>query len=298
MYGWLGRKTKELEMPLGFAYPAMLAMAAARTLSPPPTIRPTMYVCLIGPVHCGKSEVMKRAEWAFQWPSAITVLKGTPGSDRGLAKLLEVENDQLKLQNRVMVLDEFRKMLGKMDIQNSGLAATLCELWSQDKSSTADKKGKDLINCRLSILGGLMAENPQEFAETFGKETNAGLYDRFIYGLAPKWKYEVPEIMADMRNPYPVEAPKGSICYTMANDWRDTIEHGRERMAEIALRVALVTAGMNHDKTITAECMQAALNFMTWQEAIRDHYKPSKAEQDKESPRYRDYQERSRVLRR
>jgi hypothetical protein len=29
--------------------------------------------------------------------------------------------------------------------------------------------------------------------------------------------------------------------------------------------------------------MQVALNFRTWQEAIRDYYKPSKAEQDKES---------------
>ena len=44
MYGWLGEKTKELGVPYGFGYPAMLAMAGVRTLSPPKMIRPTMYV--------------------------------------------------------------------------------------------------------------------------------------------------------------------------------------------------------------------------------------------------------------
>ena len=88
MYGWLGKKTKELEVPLGFAYPSMLAMAAARVSVHPPHIRPTLYVCLLGPVGQGKSQAMKRAQSAFEWPNEETVIEVTPYSDRGLAKQL------------------------------------------------------------------------------------------------------------------------------------------------------------------------------------------------------------------
>ena len=158
------------------------------------------------------------------------------------------------------------------------LRTTLCELWSEDKAGSADKKGFDSILCRLSVVGGLMAENPQEFAEVFGEESNAGLYDRFIFGLAPKWKYTIPSFRSENRMPYPGTPEVPEYVYDMAHAWRDMIENGRERLAEIALRVALVTTGMNHDKTITRECMQAALNFMTWQEAIREHFRPSRAE--------------------
>jgi hypothetical protein len=276
MYGWLGEKTKELGVPYGFGYPAMLAMAGVRTLSPPKMIRPTMYVALIGPIHSGKSQAMRRAQDAFEWANTDTILRGTPGSDRGLAKMLE--DDTLQVQSRLLLQDELRKTLSKMDIQGSCLATTLCELWSEDKAGSADKKGFDSILCRLSIVGGLMAENPQEFAEVFGKESNAGLYDRFIFGLAPKWKYTIPSFRSENRMPYPGTPEVPEYVYDMAHAWRDMIENGRERLAEIALRVALVTTGMNHDKTITRECMQAALNFMTWQEAIREHFRPSRAE--------------------
>ena len=39
MYGWLGAKTKELGVPLGYGYPSMLAMAAARIAVHPQHVR-------------------------------------------------------------------------------------------------------------------------------------------------------------------------------------------------------------------------------------------------------------------
>jgi hypothetical protein len=63
MYGWLGHKTRELGVHLGFGYPAMLAMAAARVQAFPQYVRPTICACLIGPVHRGKSQAMARAKF-------------------------------------------------------------------------------------------------------------------------------------------------------------------------------------------------------------------------------------------
>jgi hypothetical protein len=248
-----------------------------------------MYVALIGPIHSGKSQALDRAYNAFEWSNGETVQRMSPRSDRGLAKILEPTSTNSKAgpgawavpESRLLLQDELRTTINKMNIQNSTLGSTLCELWSQDTAGSADKKGKDKIFSRLSIVGGLLANNPEEFAETFGRETNAGLYDRFVYGLAPRWKYTVPEIMPENRCPFPVQVP--TYCYEMAHEWRDTAEHGRERLAEIALRVAVITAGMNHEGTVTRECLRAALNFMSWQESIRDYYRPSQAEPDKES---------------
>jgi hypothetical protein len=61
MYGWLGDMARELDTPLGFAYPAALTVFAAQITSHPKHVRPTLYTCLIGPIHCGKSETIKRA---------------------------------------------------------------------------------------------------------------------------------------------------------------------------------------------------------------------------------------------
>lgn len=283
MYGWLGEKTLEMDVPIGYGYPAMLAMGAVRTLMFPENVRPTLYVALIGDIHTGKSQAIKRAQKAFHWTNTALpiIINKVPGSDRGLAKMLEDE-DNLNATNHLLVQDELRQTLSKMNISNSGLAAVLCTLWDDDKAGSADKKGADNIFVRLSILGALKANSPEEFTATWGAETNAGLYDRFIYGLAPKWKYTVPAITPEDRVAQTVVVP--ALAYDMAHAWRDMFEDvDRKRMAEIALRIAVITAGMNEERTITRECMQAALNFMTWQEGIRNFYKPSHAEQDKES---------------
>jgi hypothetical protein len=54
MCGWCGEKARELETPLGYAYPAIVTALAAMINGTTRGIRPTMYTVLIGPVHCGK----------------------------------------------------------------------------------------------------------------------------------------------------------------------------------------------------------------------------------------------------
>jgi hypothetical protein len=290
MYGWLGDKTRELGVHLGFGYPAMLAMAAARVQAFPQYVRPTIYVCLIGRVHCGKSQAMERAKEAFRWTNDEQIIEESPYSDRGLAKQLAGTSAWQALgpsawktpEVRLFLWDEMNVVMKKMCVQGSTLSSVLCTLWSSDRAGGADKKSSDKVFSRLNIIGGIPVDSEQQFTEIFGNATAAGLYDRFVYGLSPEWNYAIPDIKPEARIPVVVQIPKH--IYDMAHAWRDMdSEIDRKRLCEIALRIMVITAGINYDSTVTHECAQAALNFMTWQEAIRDKFKPSLAEPDKES---------------
>ena len=58
----------------------------------------------------------------------------------------------------------------------------------------------------------------------------------------------------------------------------DYDDHDRNRLGEIVLRVALISASANRDKSITKECLAAAFKFGQWQETIKYNYRPSRAE--------------------
>ena len=49
----------------------------------------------------------------------------------------------------------------------------------------------------------------------------------------------------------------------------------RDRLAEQAMRVAVITASCNGDSEITRECLDAALRFAEWQERIQKVYQPA-----------------------
>ena len=283
MYGWCAEKARELETPLGYAYPAIVTAVAAMINGTTRGIRPTMYTVLIGPVHCGKTETIKRAIDSLLWPDPATVKWTVPGSDRGLINIFggkkKDDKDKDPVSNarfaktHLLAQDEFRNTINKSNISGSSLAPTLCSLWSQDEAGAADKTGEHICLVKLNILGGLKADDPEEFAEVFGKESTAGLYDRCVYGIAPKgWKWQPWEPKPAPRMPSnPAITPE---CYQMLARWRDTNPVSRGRLGEIALRIAYITAAANHDKTISTECMRCALEFAEWQESIRAGYRP------------------------
>jgi len=283
MYGWLGHAARELETPLGFAYPAMLTAFAAQIQVYPRHIRPTLYTCLIGPVHCGKSETIKRATQYLHFNEPGAVKWTVPGSDRGLLKIFgdkkkddrEKKEDAVGLEvpkARLLAQDELRNTIAKANIQGSSLPATLCTLWSMDEAGAADKTGEHTATVKLNILGALKADDAEDFAEVFGKDSTAGLYDRFIYGVASKgWQFQTWEREMQYRSPKGCMVP--AHCYQRVNEWRDAEPVGRGRLAEIALRVAYITASANHDTEVTVEAVEAALEFCEWQEFIRAGYK-------------------------
>lgn len=282
MYGWLGDVARKLETPLGFAYPAVLTKWAAQIQVFPKHVRPTLYTCLLGPVHCGKSETIKRADAYIHLYDADAVKWTVPGSDRGLINIFggkkQKDDKDEKAhaetpKTRLLLQDELRNTIAKANIQGSSLPSTLCSLWSQDEAGAADKTGEHVCLVRLNILGALKADDAEDFAEVFGKESTTGLYDRFIFGIAPKgWKYHKWEC------PEPVKrAPKGcgipGDIFQMLEEWRDVDAKTRGRLGEIALRIAYITSAANHDSEVTTESMRCALEFVQWQEAIRSAYK-------------------------
>ena len=290
MYGWLGWAARELETPLGFAYPAMLTAAASLIKLYPRHIRPTLYTCLIGPIHCGKSETIKRAVGYKNQPGLLsfppdTVKWTVPGSDRGLIKIFERDKDEETLLDAMIVpthllaQDELRNTLAKAGIQNSSLPSTLCTAWEHDEVGTADKTGKHDAELHLNILGALKADDAEDFADVFSKETTTGLYDRFIFGLAPKgWEFSKWEKPLQVRSPKSCTVPEA--CWSMMKEWRAIEPIGRGRLGEIAMRIAYITSAMNHDPEMTPEAMKAALEFCDWQEWIRSNYKAGMGDSD------------------
>lgn len=286
MYGWLGWAARELRTPLGFAYPAMLTAGASQIQVYPRHVRPTLYTCLIGGVHSGKSETIKRAIGYRNQPGILTfkpdVIKWTvPGSDRGLIKIFGADKKEDKTvvelslntaPTRLLAQDELRNTIAKANIQNSALPSTLCSLWEQDEAGAGDKTGEHTAMLQLNILGALKADDAEDFAEVFGKDTTSGLYDRFIYGLAPAgWEFEKWEHNLEFRTPKPCTIP--DYCWEMMKEWRRVEPIGRGRLGEIAMRIAYITSAMNHDPEVTAEAMRCALEFCDWQEWIRTAYK-------------------------
>jgi hypothetical protein len=280
LYGWLGGKARELEMPLGYTYPAIVTAFAGHNIMQMGNVRPTLYTCLIGPVHSGKSVAADRAVKSLNYGRSDAVKTTTPGSDRGLYNLFGVkkqkETDKCEiLKTHILVQDELRDTFGKISVQGSSLAPTLCKLWSLDEAGSADKQGEHTVHVRLSILGALKAKDATDFARVFGSATNDGLYDRFVYGIIPKgWEYEDWSPKPEGRRPKGTSIPR--FCYEMVKEWRSEgrkVGLDRGRLGEIALRWALITASANHDSDITLEGMEKALLFCEWQENIRSTYK-------------------------
>jgi len=85
----------------------------------------------------------------------------------------------------LLVQDEFRNMFAKSNIDNSALPYMLNDLFYHDEFETTNQKGSMACRPKLSIIGGLTCANAEEFADVFGKATTTGMYDRFIYGVAP-----------------------------------------------------------------------------------------------------------------
>lgn len=287
MYGWLGNKARGLEMPLGYAYPAIMTAFAGQNITMiSDMVRPTLYTCLIGPIHSGKSVAIERACRSLIYSNQDGIITDTPGSDRGLYNLFAApkckpgEEPVKILKTHLLAQDELRDTFGKISVQGSSLAPTLCKLWSQDEAGSADKTGCHHVSVRLSILGALKAKDTEDFADVFGKGANDGLYDRFVFGVIPKgWKWEPWAPNPERRFPKGTSIPLD--IFNMLREWRNANaeqDADRYRLGEIALRVALITASANHDAEVTFECMRAALEFCEWQEQIRNTYKAGESE--------------------
>ena len=273
MYGYLGQRAKELQVPIGYGYPSLLAVGGALGCyesGEKQHVRGTLYVALLGPVGQGKSIAMERAMEALQVPEN-RIDSHVHGSERGFIKYHE---DKVGSEPVLLLQDEFLTMMQKCGIDHSGLAPTLCQLWSRDKASASDKRGEESCSVRLSLLGNLACNDGAEFAEIFAKGTNKGLADRFVFGLGEPVRYRPVAIERQLIHPSTCKIP--GWCYDRVHEWAGPIIE-RRRLGENILRVTLISACMNRDFEITDAGFTAALRFVEWQEQLRGRYQPSMA---------------------
>jgi hypothetical protein len=283
-YGWLGEIAASLNAPMSLAYPTMLCAFAGQGVPKSGSVRGNLYGCLIGPKGTGKTRTIDRGLSKLEYEYPRQIKKRYPGSEHGLMLTLDgkkpkdMEDLDWKLTKPfLLVQDEYRSTFGKMSIDNSALPYMINHLFNQSDYETASQKGSMVCIAQLSMIGGLTAENAEEFGEVFGKATTTGTYDRFLYGIAPpKWDWDdewEKDAVPTRRLPKAVSIP--SEIYAAKKAWQAEDPEVRRRLGELALRIALVTASANGDHSVSLGCLRAALKFCEWQQAIRAWYRPS-----------------------
>ena len=290
LYGVAGEIARSLDSPLNWAYPSVLTLFTSRPIPMTSVIRPTLYCDLVGPPEDGKSLSYKRAMKTLGMEHSINIFRGVPGSDRGLEEILaqplpaeHKKGDPIirEMTRKCIVMDEALTLLSKMSIQGSGLALStaLTHLWDEDEESGGVKKDPWTIFARISMLGALACKDRTDFSRTMGVTTLGGYFSRLLICPGPNgWKYtQTWRPTLAIRHPSTVTISDDNIFEFEA--WRDDPPEGvkRGRICEIAERIALISASLNHDKVLTPECIQAALRFAEWQEKVKRHYHASQA---------------------
>lgn len=297
MYGRLREVAESLDVPLGFAYPAVLTFAG---LSVHPAVIPgigisvggeqvlgSLYVCLMGEPSSGKGKATERARAAVPVIpfDSENIIEANPNSDRGLARILEdlpLSADIANPDRRVLLIaDEMGKVLEKGGIQGSGggLISDLNTLYTKNRAGGADKKKIAFVkDIRLSFLANLPITSPEDFSTYFGQQTTSGLSDRFIFAVPEKPMMTEPMSIpkADIRYSNNVVMPKE--FFRRVNKWKaDSITTRGRRMGENLLRIALIASCANNDPEVTEQSFEAACRFMEWQAEVRKIYKPGQA---------------------
>jgi len=307
MYGILGEQAKMLDLPLGYAFPAMLA---AYSVEPDfdemcDDTRINIYLAIAGSIGSGKNEAMKRAIKVRALTKGVDYKRSELASNRGLMNLIGEKISHKKGGKEVektpgpkkflLQTNEIVAIFKKASIDNSTLFEMLCDLWDENDYSVPDRKGTQDCDCRLSWVGGLPISVPEDFAKVFGKQTSFGLMSRFIFAYSTKpWRHKSWKCPAASQT-VPIDADsmefpaaEGRVeCFSpeaeaMMEAWWDTAHaaDASNRLQYNLKKVAILTASANRDKLVTGECMAKAIKFMNWQIALRSLFKPSEATTD------------------
>jgi hypothetical protein len=256
----------------GWLYHSLLAVASALGIEDRDhNVRSNLYVALVGDVELGKSVCMSTAASSILLPEG-TLLDSVPGSDRGLITMLP-DNEP---SPRLLVVDEGLWLTMKNGIQGSSLPQMLNTLWGKDAAGASDKRGEEKCYAKLSILLNLTCKDPAEFAAAFGASTVTGLASRFLLSHSSTFvDYQKVARQISSFQPKPVKIP--DWAWAAKSEWGSRSK-ARRRLTEQVLRMALVMAGVNGDREITKECLEAAFRLGELQERTRAVYRPGVAE--------------------
>ncbi len=308
----LGDMARDMQMPLGLAYPAVLACVSVKpTLDRMCGARLNLYTCLIVKPGGGKNEAIRRAIEVTDLTSRVDYLMSAPGGDAQLVSLLgdrpsgkRGDRERIPGPKRLLLIcNEIGDMLSKTGIDNSTLATRMCDFWDCNEYDKPTGKSGEVahVDCRLSWLGGLPAsvEKPEKFSELFGGQTNYGLDMRFIYGYTgTKFNHK------DWERPR-----KSVVCHAIADE-DDALESlsftasngitvvrtiteeamaiyeawepggdAEGRLKYNAKKIAILKAAFIGESEVSARRMRQAIIFMEWQIKLRKVFKPGQAKE-------------------
>jgi hypothetical protein len=325
MYGFLGDAVRATDAPKGPAYCAALALVAGRginlsanTVGP----RPNIYVVAVGAPNAGKTGSFNRVRDVMRLRERRDYIKTSPVSDTGVLRMFRgnlknTDPAPTTPDAKLIFSDEMRRMLKKMDIENSGLAELFNELWDGDYTSVYKAAVALEINTRVSIYTCLTASDPDEFREWFGSDLTGGFASRSVIAPVPSgWDWDLSWIAPSLSFPgeeppaeFPIDGPGpyGTLGVAKDAEWEERKDRGfrpslavsfpkelyaivseweagykargidPDRVPAIALSVAVISAAGNGESTVTPECLKAALAFGDWQMSVREVYQPSEA---------------------
>jgi hypothetical protein len=194
----------------------------------------------------------------------------------------------------LLVTHEMTDVLRMTGVDCSTLASRLCDFW--DDSEHVYPTGKDgviSVDCRLHWIGGVpaSAENPTRFTELFDSETSHGLYDRLLIGYSKeKFNYRPWEPPAKVEEtldykdytalvqPVPFVGAISEGAQKLFDDWNPV--GGGSRIKQNCIKIAMIATMMNHEETVTEECMRCAIGIMEWQIELRKVFQPGEALND------------------
>jgi hypothetical protein len=259
--------------PISYAWPALVTVAGA-LIQPRNSdeLRTNLYTGLVGDIGTGKSQSIDLAFYLLDARAAGIVHDMKAGSAEGL--LGAIGEQTLPV---VLSPDELSHLLAKSQIENASFPMILNSLFYQDSQTLIAARQKRIaFDARLSILGGIVQD---KFEDSFGTETVAGLFDRFLFGLVPSeyvcnWRPAQggPAHKADPNRPLLSLPEINGDVWEQKDEW--TKAGNSSRIIEIALRVAAICAAFDGRKELKACDLEPALELARYQEDVRRVLKP------------------------
>jgi hypothetical protein len=302
LYGRLGELARGMRMPLGLAYPALLACySVVPNADEMCGVRINLYTALVARKGGGKNTAIRRARESL-WIAPESCSKFAAGGDTQLCVAL---GDRPKVNEKgtrdgrrrepgprkmLLLNNEISEMLKKSGIDASTLADRLCDFYDDNEFQKMVRGEMVRVDCRISWLGGIPAtvEEPDRFRELFGAATNDGLYERFVFGYEGgrrfkygRWEPPPPpphenrdldeDIATGVHGCTLVQSVRpGALA--LKDEWVSPREggEGNTRLEFLLLKVAILTASANDEEEVSVPCMRAAIAFLEWQGRLKE----------------------------
>lgn len=278
------------DFPIAYSWLSVLA-AASVLVKPHHAHRCNIYVASVGSPDSGKSESQRRANYLFGLDKQDGLMLDEKfGSAEGM---MEKIGDR-KGETVIWSPDELSHLLEKAQIQGASFPFILNTLFYNDRNNLTVQRRKHIpFNARVTIAGGVVEEN---FGNSFGAATTAGLYSRFLFGLCPSsFRYlyrpmegspvvEVKRTSAQLpfggERDFATQLPKLDTPAIHPDVWtaRDQIHEEEKiepRLLELCLRTALICAAWDGKSELRAADLEPAWELARYQQRVRVVLQPN-----------------------